>query len=289
MPKLILLPVRGTADDTATLSTALSVARLFNGHLVGLHVRPDVRRDIATMASADGGLMTGLDSMIAQLETQADERERTAAANWSSFNAAHAIPASDTPTGTGVTCEWRTAVGDEAEWLATFGRTSDLIVVGRGREGGIVAMDVLEAALMDSGKPVLIAADTATSDLSGPVAVAWKDTREAAKGVSAALPFLARASEVVVLAVQDADEADADTSHTRLARALRWHNPKVTAKSLRQGAEDPVDVMLAGATAAKAGLIVMGGYGHTRLREAVFGGFTRAILEKAPLPVLIAH
>jgi nucleotide-binding universal stress UspA family protein len=288
MPKVILVPATGTAEDAAVFATALAAARLFDSHLVALHVRSDVRRDIATMASVDMGVTAGLDTMIADLEAQSEAREKAAMQAWTAFRTANNIPLADAPGTPGVTGEWRGEVGNEADWLAEHGRTSDLVVAGRGREGGLVAMDVLEAALMDSGKPLIVAPDDAPAGLEGPVVVAWKNTRESAKAIAAALPLIRKASKVVILTVQEAADADPDSSPARLAAALRWHNT-VEVKVLPRGRAEPVEVLMNAARDAKATLLVMGGYGHTRLREAVFGGFTRAVLENAPIPVLMAH
>ena len=97
MPKVILVPVTGTSDDTAVLGTALAAARLFDSHLVALHVRPDVRREIATMASVDMGVTAGLDTMIADLEGQSEAREQAAMQAWNAFRTANAITLADSP------------------------------------------------------------------------------------------------------------------------------------------------------------------------------------------------
>jgi nucleotide-binding universal stress UspA family protein len=143
---------------------------------------------------------------------------------------------------------------------------------------------------MDSGRPVLIAAENGPPVLDGTVAIAWKNTREAAGAVAAALPFIRRAKRVVVFSVEEEDADGAvDKSHLRLVRALRWHNANTGSQVLRRESRPPVRVLLDALTKEHCDLLVMGGYGHTRLREAVFGGFTRAVLEEAPLPVLMAH
>jgi nucleotide-binding universal stress UspA family protein len=288
MPKVILVPATGTAEDAAVFATALAAARLFGSHLVALHVRPDVRREIATMASVDMGVTAGLDTMIADLEAQSETREKAAMQAWTAFRTANNVTLADSPGTPGITGEWRAEVGNEADWLAEHGRTSDLVIAGRGREGGVVAMDVLETALMDSGKPLIVAPDNAPATLDGPVVVAWKNTRESAKAVAAALPFIRKASKVVILTVPESSDSEPDPSPVRLAAALRWHN-SVEVKTLPSGGGEPVEILMKAAREAKATLLVMGGYGHTRLREAVFGGFTRAVLENAPIPVLMAH
>ena len=122
------------------------------------------------------------------------------------------------------------------------------------------------------------------------IAIAWKNTRESAGAVAAALPFIRRAKRVIVFSVEEAEESDAvDKSHLRLVRALRWHNPNTGSQVLRHESRPPVRVLLDALAREHCDMLVMGAYGHTRLREAVFGGFTRAVLDEAPLPVLMAH
>lgn len=288
MPKVILMPATGTDADSAVFATGLGAARLFDAHLVALHVRPDIRREIASLAAADMGMTAGLDATMTRMEQEAAAREIAAAKSWREFCQANAITGAESPGPAGVTGEWQSETGVEADWLAEYGRAADLIVAGRHREMGIVAMDVLEAALMDTGKAVLIAPEVAPAPLDRIVAIAWKDTREAAKAVTAALPFVRKAARVLVFTVQESPDDDADKSALRVARALRWHNGEVEVRALQKG-DTAVTTLLTAADDAKASMLVMGGYGHTRLREAVFGGFTRAVLERAPIPVLMAH
>jgi nucleotide-binding universal stress UspA family protein len=288
MPRIVLLPVSGTTADPEAFAVALTVARSFDSHLVALHVRPDVRRDIASLASSDGGMTAGIDTLMEQMETDADTREKAAAEAWHTFCSENNIAGADAPGAAGVTAEWVSEVGVEADWLAEYGRTADLIVVGRGEEKWGPDYVLMEAALMDTGKPVLIAPRTAGgASMDGVVGIAWKDTREAAGAVRAAMPFLQAASQVVVFIVPEGD--DGDKSHLRLVRMLRWHNANITIQSLSGDDRAPAALLVDAAAKAGCGLLVMGGYGHTRLREAVFGGFTRAVLESAPLPVLMAH
>jgi nucleotide-binding universal stress UspA family protein len=288
MPKIVLSPVSGSPADQEVLALALSIARQFDSHLIGLHVRPDVRRDVASLATSDGGMTAGIDTVLERMEAEADTREKAASDAWHAFCSRNNIVATDTPRDKGITAEWVTEIGTEADWLAEYGRTADLIVVGRGEEQWGPDYALMEAALMDTGKPVAIASRAATAPIDGIVGIAWKDTREAGGAVRAALPFLRAAGQIVVFIVPESGD-DTDKSHLRLVKMLRWHNPNVTIQALTSGDRPHVAVLLDAALKASCGLLVMGGYGHTRLREAVFGGFTRAVLESAPLPVLIAH
>lgn len=291
MPKIVLLPVTGSAADPEVFAMALTIARTFGAHLVALHVRPDVRRDLASLAGSDGGMTAGIDTLLERMESDADMHEKAASDGWHAFCSQNNIAGADTPGETGVTSEWVSEVGVEADWLAEYGRTADLIVVGRGEEKWGPDYVLMEAALMDTGKPVLIApraAGASVAPINGVVGIAWKDTREAAGAVRAAMPFLRTAGQVTVFIVPESGD-DSDKSHLRLVRMLRWHNPNITIQALHDGGHAPVALLLDAAAKAGCGLLVMGGYGHTRLREAVFGGFTRAVLEAAPLPVLMAH
>lgn len=291
MPKIVLLPVSGSTADAEVFAAALAVARTFDSHVIALHVRPDVRRDVASLAASDGGMSAGIDTMLEKMEADADSREKTASDGWHTFCSQNNIPAADAPGKSGVTGEWASEIGTEADWLAEYGRTADLIVVGRGEEQWGPDYVLMEAALMDTGRPVLIAprtSDAPAAPLTAVVGIAWKDTREAAGAVRAAMPFIREAGHVTVFTVPES-ESDADKSHLRLVRMLRWHNPNVSIQALLEHSRPPVSVLLDAAAQAGCGLLVMGGYGHTRLREAVFGGFTRAVLEAAPLPVLMAH
>ncbi len=291
MPKVVLLPLSGSTADAEVCAMALTVARAFDSHLVALHVRPDLRRDIAAMAASDGGMTAGIDTMLERMETDADTREKTAREAWQAFCQQNNIAIAETPGESGVTGEWVSEIGTEADWVAEYGRTADLIVVARGEESWGPDFVLMEAALMDSGKPVMIAprhaGGAAPAPLTGVVGIAWKDKRESASAVRAAMPFVKLAGHVTVFVVPESE--DGDKSHLRLTRMLRWHNPDVTLQTLLEHSRAPVEVLLDAAVQAGCGMLVMGGYGHTRLREAVFGGFTRAVLESAPLPVLMAH
>jgi nucleotide-binding universal stress UspA family protein len=289
MPKLMLLPVRGDASDAAPYATALAAARLFEGHITALHVRPDVQRDVAALAASDMGMATGLDATLIRMETEADAREQAAAAAWRDITERHGVVATDQPGSPGVTTEFLTEVGYEADWVAEHGRLTDLVVAGRGHAGS--ALDAIEAALLETGKPVLIApAEVAASGpvMDGTIGIAWKDCKEAAAAVSAGMAFIRRAKRVLIFSVDEGSERT-DRSPARLAHALRWHNTNVAVKLLPKDGRPPATALLAAAAELGCDLLVMGGYGHARLREAVFGGFTRAVLDHAALPVLMAH
>jgi nucleotide-binding universal stress UspA family protein len=290
MPKVVLLPVSGIGADADIFATALSVGRLFDCHFVALHTRPDVRRDIASLAATDGAMTIGIDSMLQRMDADADKHEQAALASWKSFCEQNNIAMADHPGTHGMTAEWVGETGAAADYVAAHGRVADMVIVGRGEEAWGPDYDVMEAALMETGKPVIIAPRVAGAVTASPgdvVGIAWKDRREAAGAVRAALPFIDKAKQVLVFTVTEGENDD--KSHLRLIRMLRWHNSNITVRALATGDAAPAAILCDAAEKSGCGLLVMGGYGHARLREAVFGGFTRAILADAPLPVLMVH
>ena len=289
MFKFILVPATGSAADGPVFSTALAVARRSAAHLQFLHVRLDVREVVAAMASADYTGGTRPSSKPSTRWSAIPRNDRIGPSRRCGRSAPRGHRASPTlrpairPPRSGAA-----EIGDEAEWLARYGRAADLVVVGRPPEDEPLGLDLLEAALLDTGRPVLIAPPTAPASLARTIAIAWKDTAETARGVDAARSFLDAAEQVMVLAVEEDGGIDA-ASTERLGRALRWHNPRTTVRHLKPAGKPPVETLLAAAKTAGADLLVMGGYSHSRLREVVFGGFTRHVLAGADLPVLIAH
>jgi nucleotide-binding universal stress UspA family protein len=288
MPRFIVLPCIGSAADAPVFATALAVARKFSSHLAFLHVRPDVRQEFAALAASEVGAVSGIGDTMERMEREADQREHAAEQQWRELCQQEQLTIRDGPPGDGVSTEWIGEVGSDTGWVAEHGRTADLIIAGHAGQDGGIAMGVLEAALMESGRPVLVARPAAPASVGRVVTIAWKGTREAAGAVSAALPFIARAERVVILTIDEDDPAE-DRSPERLQRVLRWHNPAVLMHRLVREHGSVAETLLAAAMHAESDLLVMGGYGHTRLREAVFGGFTRHVLERAELPVLMAH
>ncbi len=288
MFKYILVPATGVDTDASVFSTALAVARLGKCHLEFLHVRVDVQQVLTAMATADMGGGIGYDRILESLEQDVAARQRTAELAFRDFCEREGLPISSDPTTDLPSAEWRTEIGDEPAWLAEHGRAADLLVVGRAREGEAVAMDVLEPCLMATGRPVLIAPPTAPTRLSGTVAIAWKNRPEAARAVTAARPFIEMADKVVIISIEEDGETD-ERSCEMLRYALSWHNPKIIVRHLKQDERPPVETLLAAAGAEQADLLVMGGYGHSRIREVIFGGFTRHVLAGADLPILMAH
>ncbi len=288
MFKYILVPATGSGSDVPVFRTAAAAARLCNAHLVFLHVRLDVEKLVVPIASAEFGGGAGVGELIESLERETIVRHDRAKSTVYSFCAEAGIAMSTTPVDDAPTAEWRMETGDEADRLALAGRAADLTVLGRLRGDRPASTDTLNTALMHTGRPLLLAPENPPAQIGQTVAIAWKDTAEAASAVAAALPLLAGARQVAILSVTEDAKAD-EAACERLREALVWHNPVTTVRKLSRAGGEPGDVLLSAAADLGADLLVMGGYSRSRGREIVFGGFTRRILRSADLPVLLAH
>lgn len=289
MYRSILVRCTGSAADVAVYRGALSLGRRFGAHLTFVHVRLDVDKTIAAMTATDmlGGAWVG--DAMESMERDAATLERKASDAVHAFCAAEGVAFASEPGVAGVTAEWLVEIGFEPEKLGEIGRAADLIVLGRQDESGTVAVDVLEAALLDSGRPLLLVAPEVQEVAADVIAIAWKGTAEAARAVTAAMPLIGRAKRVLVFSVDEDNATTGKEPCERLAHSLRWHPAPVEARVLPRDDGPPVETLMTGVRGSGADLLVMGGYTHTRLREMIFGGFTRQVLLAAPVPILMAH
>jgi len=285
MIKTILVPATGSDGDIPVFASALTVARRFGAHLEFLHVRPDAAAVAVSMA-ADGGGATMVGSLITRLEEEADQREKKADRQFQSFCRGEALALCEAPPAPpGPSAWWFREVGAEPYWVTEYGRSVDLLVIGRPGKGG--SLETIEGALIDSGRPLLIPAAAPLASFPETVVIAWKATREAARAVTAALPFLQIAKQIVIMTVAE-DHSALENEADRLMAALRWRGVPATVRHLQPDGHDAADKLL-GAAREHAALLVMGGYGHSRLREWIFGGFTQHVLRGCEVPVLMAH
>jgi nucleotide-binding universal stress UspA family protein len=286
--KTILVPAIGNQTDDAVFTSALAVARAFNAHLEVLHVRVDAAAMVAAMAT-DGSGATMVSGLVERIDEEATRREDTARQLFQRFCERERLAIADTPAGQqGPTAQWLRQTGDEAYWVREYGRAADLVVVGHPEDDQGVSIDTIEAALVGTGRPVLIVPAAPLVSLPGTVVIAWKAAPEAARAVTAAMPLLSRSKQILIVTVAE-EQGLSDEEGARLMTALAWHGLKnASTRHLRPERVGAADTLLAAATEENA-LVVMGAYGHSRLREWIFGGFTERVLRGAAVPVLMMH
>ena len=290
MFKRILVSLTGFDSDSAALDTAYLVGRLFGAHLGCICARPGPAQIAIGASPFEIGAAMNAAELIADLQKENELRTKNARLSFEAFCKKWHVPPAAGPQE-GISAAWRQMTGDEIETTIAEARFHDLVVLGRPPQATALSTNGIGAVVVGSGRPVLLAPKVAPENLAPMVAIAWKDGPEAARAVTAAAPLLMKAHKVVVLT---ADEGDARAktrveSAERVAAQFRRHGHTSEARLVVPGGRALHDSIIETATASGADVLVMGGYGHSRLRELVFGGFTRHVLNSSPLPVFIFH
>jgi nucleotide-binding universal stress UspA family protein len=281
MIKNILVPLTGFDSDAAALQTAYLLGAPFAANLACLRVQPDPMRIVARAAVGQFGSSMGNVELIHALQKEGDERTAKAQRAFEDF-------AKRNPSAAATLKEIE---GDPIADTTREARYADLVVVGRApKVSELTALDI-GSVLVGCGRPVLLAPEKPASAIGATIAVAWKETAEAARAVTAAMPLLQRAKRVAVLTAEESVPAASDEGlpAERLARKLAAHGISAEARHVAPGKRPASEALLAAAHEAGADLLVMGAYSHSRFREFVFGGFTRQILQACDLPVLMLH
>jgi nucleotide-binding universal stress UspA family protein len=264
----------GTEDDAAR-DYAISLARQFGAHLAAVAFAYE---PIPPTVMIDGAPPEWFDELIQEAEKSAD-------AAVDKFNVA--------TRGSGILAEARrltTTFAGSADLFGRIARRLDLSVIRQSEPDEDTPHSLMiEAALFDSGRPVLLVPYVqrggATFDR---VMVCWDGSRNAARAVGDAMPFLERAKSVEVVIVGDRPKSK-EIPGADIAQHLARHGVKVEVKEIVAPDVDAANVILSHAADSSADFMIMGGYGHSRLREFVLGGVTRSILATMTLPTLMSH
>lgn len=263
--------------DTATadrLASAIAVTRQFDAHLtvLALGYQPNLPPYVFGEASA-----SMMDSLIARATQSADENFAAATELLSRQEIRHDVVRT--------ICR----AGSIAAVIGTAAQFADLVITSQayGKDVSRAATEVFEGALLDSDAGVLLCPDAIDRIDSSTVLIAWNSTREALRAVRRAMPVLASAERVEIVMIDP--PAENQEPGQRLATLLSRHGVNAEIVILPQGGESVAGLLQQSALEKGAGLLVMGGYGHSRFREYVIGGATRVIGSEARLPVLLAH
>src|SRR5262245_44890794 len=253
---------------------AISVAAAFDAHLAGIAFLYD---PIVPVSGA-GYIPADV------IEAQEQDNEKATRAALDHFNAAC--------SRAGVSAEPLTlSVGGVGEQFGRIARRFDLSIVGQAEpESSAVEEIIAESALFESGRPVIIVPYIQKAPLKlDNVMVCWDGSRAAARAIADAMPLLAKSGRVEVVIVTNERGKQDEIEGADIGAHLARHGLNVEIKRTALGDIDVADVLLSHAADAGSDLIVMGGYGHSRLREFVLGGVTRSILRSMTTPVLMAH
>jgi nucleotide-binding universal stress UspA family protein len=279
--KTILIPTEDHDAMPAVLEAARLVAREFDGYMEGFAVRPSLATYVTVEPVSSLAISGAFDGDSAP----------QARAEFEAFMQAHSVPPGVSEPAV-FSYGWpREELADDA-FIGSYGRVFDLIVLGRpGPEPQNPRMPPLEAALFESGRPVLIVPPTAPKTIGRNVLVSWNRSTEQAHTNAFALPLLRLADKVTVFTVEGGTITG--PSGEEAALHLRRNGIKATALTVKAGArtggEATGEITLEHAASLGCDLLVKSAFTQSRLRQLIFGGATRHILANATLPVFMAH
>jgi nucleotide-binding universal stress UspA family protein len=183
------------------------------------------------------------------------------------------------------------SLGGVAEQFGRIARRFDLSIVGQAEPGTSAVEDVIaEAALFESGRPVIVVPYIQKEPLKlDQVMVCWDGSRSAARAIGDAVPLLKKSKRVEIIIVANERGKQDEIAGADMGAHLARHGLNVEVRRMALGDIDVADVLLSHAADSGCDFIVMGGYGHSRLREFVLGGVTRSIFRSMTVPVLMSH
>ncbi len=268
----IVVVLDDSTQSEVRLTTAIALARQHEAFLTGL-CPLDMLRPVAVAARTVGG--PGTNNNLADIleRVEADFQDRLRLANLHG--------------------EWQAVPDTASEAFVRHTRQTDLIVLGQvnPEHPPPAGRHMLEDVLLNAGRPILAVPYAGRFETLGThILVGWNGSREATRALHDALPFLTKAVAVTLLdAFPASGETPDDAGITGIARYLGHHGIEAKIVRLPLDGVSAADALLSYTTDIDADLLVAGGYGHSRLRELVFGGVTRGLLQHLTVPILMSH
>src|SRR6516165_6220482 len=277
--KTILVP---TEDDNAmgsALETALILARRCDSYIEGFALRSKVTE--FTTAAMMGAVVFKTDHQeIARMEAQGR-------ATFESFMQKHGVPRSTTTTDS-LSFGWLENAPEGDAFVGSHGRVFDVIVMSRsGRNRSGLRNRAINTGLFESGRPILLAPPSPPAQIGTNVLIAWNRSTEQARATALAMPLLQKADRVVVLTVIGGTEVPGPSAE-QVIHYLQRNGIAAEPMKVSLDGKNTGQTILAAAQSTGCDLLIKGAYTQSRLRQMIFGGATRHVLENAEIPVLLA-
>lgn len=275
----IVVFIDGQTETPGILEFAGTLAQEHGARLISVFMQPEPATTPAETFARGKGMQNVIEVHRAQLERiESDHR-----AQFEDIVRRHGIRPES---------EWRSLPYLSSE-VGVHAYYADLVVIARPQSAGETAgpPGLAESLVLSSGRPIVVFPPRGTASPVHRILVAWNATRESIRAAADALPLLVRAKAVEVLVV---DHERNKASHGQepgadIARHLTRHGAQVEVQRVSSGGKDVGRLLLSRASAFGADLLVMGAYGHSQVREWMFGGVTRTVLYEAGLPVLMSR
>jgi len=276
-PGEIVLFIDGRTQTAGILEFAGTLAQEHGARLISVFMRPEPTATTPEMFARGEGILNVIEVHQAQIE---------------GIEADHRAQFEDIIRRHGIWSEWRSLPYLSSD-VAVHAYYADLVVIARPESPGQTAgpPGLAESLVLSSGRPIIVFPPRGKVSRLRRILVAWNATRESIRAVGDALPLLVKAEAVEILVVdhQRHPEGHGEEPGADIARHLARHGAQVQVRRLSSGGKAVGRLLLSQAAAFGADLLVMGAYGHTQLREWMFGGVTRTVLYEADLPVLMSR
>jgi len=281
----ISVPITGTDRDVMALSTAFQMARAFNAHVEVLFIQRDPREVIVYSTMT---LRPEITENVINAEIELQEAASLAAQrNFSNAAADCGVRIMDVPSRIGAaTANYRAVTGHLGQVMADAALLSDLVVFPPIVKGDDLHNAFLQV-LLKVGRPVLLSARGKPAHIGQRVAIGWDGRSAAAKALVAALPILEKAETAQLVTIGPLSGNECSIEDARKFLAL--HEIRCSELIIERGSRPVSEMLVDAATASGYDLLVVGGYGHSRLAESIFGGVTAGIVSHAELPILLVH
>jgi len=283
----ILAPLTGGSRDAIVLASAFAAAKPFNAHVVALFVRPDPAEAMPFYGEGVSGAMA--QEIVDAAKEAADKATEGARATLAAVAREAGAAITDKPEKRdGLSASYREVQGNFADRVAQASQLSDLVMFGPLKEGDRPGLaEAFEAALLETGRPVILTGQAASKNFARRIAIGWDGSGACGRALLAAMPYLARAESIELLTIRKPNTTC--ESCDEAAEYLRMHGLASTERQIDAGSRPVGAVLLEAAADGGAGLLVLGGYGHSRLLQMFAGGVTKHVVAHAEMPLFLVH
>lgn len=273
--RVILVPVADRPECARALQTAFDLGKRLEASVSGCHIRPHRSSEVSLSSAFAEAAWRRKNTKKAPQAAKALYEQIAQQNGYKVVKRASATPSAI----------WAEKVGSPEKLMNIIGPVSDLVIVSRPAKTGGVADVFMMSALIESARPVLVLPQSGRKKIGSKVVVAWNQSSEAARAVTAAMPLLQHADEVTVVSCGAEDRLGPKSSQL-ITYLAHWG---IKAERVSTRGRDVDSELLGAYRDAAADLLLGGAYSRNRWREKVFGGTTKFLLRDARIPVLLVH
>jgi nucleotide-binding universal stress UspA family protein len=278
--KTILVPTENHDAMRSALETALLLARRYGSYIEGFALRSSINQILG--GDIAGGLP--VDTFNEDIAEEAKQARQL----FESFMQRHGVPRSTKTVGT-LSFGWLDEAPEGESFVGSHGRVFDVIVMHRSDTESIGLHDrAIESGLFESGRPILLAPPSPPSQIATNVLIAWNCSTEQARATALSMPLLQRADRVTVLTVTGGTAVPGPSAE-QIIQCLQRNEIAAEPMRVELDGRSTGEAILATAQSLGCDLLIKGAYTQSRLRQMIFGGATRHVLENAVIPVLLAN